>query len=234
MLFDIILILGLLLFVFIGYKVGAIRIILSIASIIGGFIIAITMTGPATNLAVNIGLTDKMEARIESNIRENEKFKQYCDEETGELDNVKVLQALGVPKFLAGIIADVAMKDTDLDGFITKLAMSFTKAIFRVIIFFVLLIFSSLILKILKAILGKTRDSIAPIRVVDGLIGAILITLMFWLLLQIFLAVLSIPIGNGNALWFKEQMHLDDDAKSSLAKYFYTNNVIRGIFSLIF
>ena len=137
---------------------------------------------------------------------------------------LRILQALGLPKFLAGIIADNVLGDISVDELITKLARSFTRAIFKIIIFIALLLFSSILLKILKLILGKTRDSVAPLRVVDGLVGTVLFVMIFWLILQIFLAILSIPINNGNATWFSEQMYLEDDAKRSLAKYFYNNN----------
>ena len=235
MILDIIIIALALLVLFIGYKVGFIRIFLKIFSIVGGLILAITLTSGVTDMLIKAGASDGLNNKIYTNIVENEKYQAYCDAETGNLDINKALEALGIPKIIANVLSNNINEEVNMQELALKISTTITKIIFTIITFIALLILFTLLIWIIKLIFKGLREKSRLINFTDGLLGSIVALAIFTIILFIVLSIFSLFINgdNGFATWLQTNIHPDDD-KFGVTKYLYNHNFIKNFFDLIF
>lgn len=238
MILDLIVLAILVLVGFIAYKVGFLTSLLKMASGLSGLIIAIVFVSPITNFVTTINLDKGMETTIYENIVSSDAFVAYTDGGAGVEGLTQLLDELGVPGFLSEFIAKGIADSIDPLEVASVISDKVSYAVVFVIVFFALLLLSSLTFFILKSIVKETREAIGFFRVVDGVFGILLYVLIYVVILYILLAILapilnSIDPNSGFAIFMDKQLHLDD-GKFGITKYLYENNVIRNFFELIF
>ena len=238
MVLDIIIIVLFIVIAIIGYKVGFLATLLKLTSALSGIIIALCLTKPVTNLAVDAGWDSAMENKIYTNLTTSEVFISYTEGGEGVEGINKLLQELGIPAFMSGFVASGIADSVDPLQIARDISDGISYVVTFIITFFALLIFSSLIFLILKLIVKSVREAVGFVRVVDGIIGIVFYLLILILIIYIAFLVISLilqgadPEG-GFAKFFAEQLHLDDE-KFGVAKYFYENNMIGNFFGLLF
>ena len=230
MILDIILILLFLVVGFIGYKSGFLTTLLKLASGISGLIIALCLTQPVTNLAVNNGWNDSIEAKIYNNISTSEAFNAYIEGGKGVEGLSSLLKELGIPSFMSGFVAEEIASNVDPQVIATSVSESVARMITLIIVFVALLVLSSVIFFILKLFVNSLKGSSKIIGIADGILGVIFYVIVFIVVLYIVFFILSLIMKGASAdsgllTFMTEQLHLEDD-KFGLAKYIYENNVI--------
>ena len=238
MILDIIIILLFLLVIFTGYKTGFLTTVLKFASGIAGVIIALCLTQPVTNLAVEQGWNDSIETQIYENIVSSEAFAAYVDGGQGVDGLNNLLKEVGVPSFMSEFVAERIAEGINPEEIAVSISESVGYVITLVIVFVALLIASALLFAILKLCVKSARKTTGLIRLVDGVLGVAFYGLMFVVALYVVFFILAlvmknIPVDSELFVFVAEQLHLEDD-KFGLAKYFYENNIITKFFELIF
>ena len=115
MVLDIIIIVLFIVIAIIGYKVGFLATLLKLTSALSGIIIALCLTKPVTNLAVDAGWDSAMENKIYTNITTSEVFISYTEGGEGVEGINKLLQELGIPAFMSGFVAS-GIADSEIHG----------------------------------------------------------------------------------------------------------------------
>ena len=238
MILDIIIILLFLLVIFIGYKTGFLSTLLKLASAISGIIIALCLTQPVTNLAVEQGWNDSIETKIYENIVSSEAFAAYVDGGQGVEGLNNLLKEVGVPAFMSEFVAERIAEGINPEEIAVSISESVGYVITLVVVFVALLILSALLFAVLKLFIKSARKTTGIIRLVDGVLGVAFYGLIFVVVLYVVFFVLSLimknaPVDSSLVVFMTEQLHLEDD-KFGLAKYFYENNIITKFFELIF
>jgi hypothetical protein len=238
MILDIILILLFLIIGFIGYKIGFLTTLLKLTSALSGIIIAICLTKPVTNLAVIAGWDSAMENKIFTNITTSDVFVAYTEGGEGVNGINNLLQELGIPAFMSGIVANGIAESINPTELARQIADGVSYVVTFVITFFALLLFSSLIFLILKLVVKSVREAVGFVRIVDGILGVIFYILMFIIILNIVFLIISLILqgadpNGGFASFFLSQLHLDD-GNFGVAKYLYQNNMLGNFFGLLF
>ena len=238
MILDIIIIVLFLIIVIIGYKVGFLTTLLKLTSALSGIIIALCLTKPVTNLAVDAGWDSAMEEKIYTNITTSEVFIAYTEGGEGVNGINNLLQELGIPSFMSGFIASGIADSVNPTELARSIADGVSYVFTFIITFFSLLIFSSLIFLILKLVVKSVREAVGFVRVIDGILGIVFYSLIFVLIIYIAFLIISLILQGAApdgefAKFFAEQLHLEDD-KFGVAKYLYQNNMIGNFFGLLF
>ena len=238
MILDIILILLFLFVVYTGYKVGFLTTLLKLASGISGLIIALCLTQPVTNLAVNNGWNDSIENKVYNNITSSEVFDAYIEGGQGVEGLNNLLKQLGIPSFMSELIAEGIVDGFNPEEIARSISEGVGYFVTLVIVFFALMIFSSILFSILKLFVKSFRKAVGFIRFADGVLGIAFYGLMFIVALYVVFFVLALIMKNASLdseffIFMSEQLHLEDD-KFGVAKHFYENNVITKFFALLF
>ena len=233
---DIIIVVATLLFMFIGYKVGFVRVILKIASIFSGLIVAIVLTSTVTKLAFGWGMMHGLSDKMTDKVMANETFQTYCESGGGEDGAAAVLESLGFPKFLAKLVGNSVGAGAGTPEEVARhIGDGIAKAVLTVIVFFVLLFGMSIIFWIIKKLFGSLRESVGLIRFIDGVLGIALFLCFYIIAVDIFFTVIAANIEKTTSFitWMNTQLHLSDE-KFGIAKYVYEHNVIKNIFAIFF
>lgn len=238
MILDLILILLFIIVAVIGYKVGFLTTLIKLTSTLSGIIIAICFTKPVTNVVVNWGWDNAIEAKVYNNITTSEAFLAYTDGGEGIEGINNLLQQLGLPSFISGFVASGLVDKFNPNDIAIGISQGVSYVLVFMIVFVSLLLFSSLGFLILKLFIKTVRKSVGFIRVVDGIIGVIFYFLIFMLIIYLGFLIVSLmlqsaPPDSEFVLFFEEQLHLNDDS-FGLAKYIYKNNMIGNFLGLLF
>lgn len=238
MILDLIIILLFIIVAVVGYKIGFLATLVKLTSTLSGIIIAICFTKPITNVAVSWGLDNAIEERVYENITTSEAFLAYTEAGAGVEGLSTLLQELGIPAFMSGVVAGGIVNSVDPLEIARGISSGISYVLLFIIVFVGLLIFSSIGFLILKLFVKAVRKSVGFIRVTDGVIGIIFYFMMFMLILYIAFIIVSLmlqsaPADSDFVIFFEEQLHLNDD-KFGLAKYIYKNNMIGNFLGLIF
>jgi hypothetical protein len=238
MILDIILILLFLIVVYAGYKAGFLTTFLKMASGISGIIIALCLTQPVTNLAVNNGWNDSLENKIYNNVISSEAFDAYIEGGKGVEGLNNLLKELGVPGFVSEFVAEGIVDSFNPQEIAQSISEGIGYIVTLVVVFFALLIFSSLFFSILKIFVKSFRKAVGLVRIADGVLGIAFYSLMLVVVLYIVFFVLALIMKNASLdseffIFISDQLHLEDD-KFGIAKYFYENNIITKFFALLF
>ena len=238
MVLDLILILLFIIVAVIGYKVGFLTTLIKLTSTLSGIIIAICFTKPVTNVVVDWGWDNAIEAKVYNNITSSEAFLAYTDGGEGIEGINNLLQQLGLPSFISGFVASGLVDKFNPNDIAIGISQGVSYVLVFMIVFVSLLLFSSLGFLILKLFIKTVRKSVGFIRVVDGIIGVIFYFLIFMLIIYLGFLIVSLmlqsaPPDSEFVLFFEEQLHLNDDS-FGLAKYIYKNNMIGNFLGLLF
>lgn len=238
MILDLIIVLLFLLIAFIGYKVGFLATLIKFTSAFSGIIIAVFLTKPITNLAVEANWDSAMESKIYTNITTSDVFIAYTEGGEGVEGINQLLQELGIPPFISGFVAAGIAETMDPMQIAAKIADGVSYVFVFIITFVSLLLFSSLVFLILKLLVKTVRKAVGFIRVIDGILGILFFTFMFVIVIYLAFLVISLILqgadpSDGFYIFMTEQLHLEDD-KFGIAKYLYENNVIGNFFALLF
>ena len=238
MILDIIIILLFIIVAVIGYKVGFLTTLVKLTSTLSGIIIAICFSKPITNLAVNWGLDNGIEETVYNNIVTSEAFEAYTEAGAGVEGLSELLQQLGIPSFMSGVVASGLVNSVEPLQIARSIAEGISYVLVFLLVFVGLLLFSSLGFFILKLFVKAVRKSVGFIRVTDGLMGIIFYFMIFMLILYVAFLVVSLmlqsaPQDSDFVRFFEEQLHLNDD-QFGIAKYIYKNNMIGNFLGLIF
>lgn len=237
MIIDIIFILLIIIVAVIGYKVGFLTTLLKLTSALSGLIIAICLAEPITNLSVEWGLDNPIEEKVFTNITTSDAFLRYTEGGEGAEGIRSLLQELGLPSFVSGLIADGVSEIIDPIEIAREISSTVSYVAVFIIVFIFLLIFSSLIFWILKLVVKTARKTVGFFRVLDGTLGIVFYLCMFMIILYLILLILSLILpsvdpGSDFVKFFTEQLHLEDDS-FGIVKYFYQNNIIGNFFGLL-
>lgn len=237
MILDIILIVILIAFAFIGYKIGLIPTLLKLASGISGLFVALVFTRTTADTAINMGLADGLENTILDNVVNNSAYQTYLEGGKGEAGLNFLLNELGIPSFVSKLISSSLASSFDPENVANVISSAITYAIVLVISFILLLLLSTLIFWLVKKFFKGLRK-ITVIRVCDGILGIVFyifiyIVIMYVLLFILQLVLQALPPDNSFSEFIFSQLHLEDDV-FGLAKHLYENNIIENIFGLIF
>ena len=238
MILDLIIILLFIIVAVIGYKVGFLTTLLKLTSTLSGIIIAICFTKPITNLAVDWGLDNAIEEKVFTNITTSEAFEAYTEAGAGVEGLSELLQQLGIPSFMSGVVANGIANSVQPLEIARSIAQGISYVLVFILVFVFLLLFSSVGFFILKLFVKVVRKSVGFIRVTDGIMGVIFYFMTFMLILYIVFLVVSLmlqsaPQDSDFVIFFEEQLHLNDE-RFGLAKYIYKNNMIGNFLGLIF
>ena len=237
MILDIILIVLLIAFGFIGYKVGFFSTLLKTASGISGLIVALVFSRSAADGAMQLGVADGLEITILDKVTSTTAYQTFLEAKDATEGLKLLLEDLGMPTFLANLITNSLGLSIDPDMVAQTIANSITYAIVLVVSFLALLLLCSLVFWVLKKTFNTMRK-ITVIRVVDGACGIVFYVFIYIVVVYILFFILQLilqglPVDNAFAEFIFSQLHLEDDA-FGLAKHFYENNVIGNIIGLIF
>ncbi|MFI3329477.1 MAG: CvpA family protein [bacterium] len=227
MILDLVIIFFIIISIIFGYKVGFVKYILKIASILSGLLISILLTSPCTDLV--------MKTPIGSNIVET--ITQNITKSNIDLSSAnalpEMLEAAGVPSFLTGIISSMLGNPEPAD-MINSISTFLSEIIISTIVFFILLFGATLIIFILKKIADRLRES-KVFKFIDGIFGIVFSLLVFTLILFVVSAGLIVAL---NISFIEESIGsfitTQLDSSFGLFKYFYQNNIIVNIWNLIF
>ena len=198
MILDIIIILLFLVVAYMGYKAGFLTTLLKLASGISGLIIALCLTQPVTNLAVQNGWNDSLEAKIYNNISTSEAFDAYIEGGQGVEGLNSLLKELGIPSFMSKFVAEKIVESVDPEVIATQISESVAYIITLVVLFFGIMILSAIVFFILKLFIKSFRKSVGLIRLVDGVLGVAFYSILFVAALYVVFFALSLLMKNAS------------------------------------
>lgn len=233
---DIIMVLGGIIMLFVGYKKGFITKILSVASIlliiIFSFFFASTLTGYLKDwnlIYPNIlsGITNNINANLEN-------VDVPADATT--VQAVSIL--LHIPEWIAQPIVNF-MGDgvpSELAQLVNAVADTVTRWCCNVISFFIIAFGVILIIAIAKLIAAIFRQN-KVFRFIDGVFGVLLYEVIYIAILSVLFLILYFLYNNANIEglnnFVKVDMQMDTEA-FRISKWFYENNIIKTLISIIF
>jgi len=240
---DIIIFLALIVVLIVGFKKGFLLKTLSLINIIFGLVFAIAFCVKFANSCLHPWFGERMETSFFNNIMANETFASISSVE----DASNVLQTLGIPKFISNIV----ISNLDVTGYelcesiATNIAHLATSAILIVISFLVLFIGFTIVIWLLKLFAKLLRTS-KFVRIIDGILGVVLYSVLFYIVLQIIFTVIIIiyrkttgtngfiDFINYDILGHTGMIEGLKDAPFRMTRWLFENNFFGNLFGLLF
>lgn len=235
---DIVLVLLAIVFLIVGYKKGFIKKIISLVGIIIILIVSFIYCGQFANFLRehNIIYPD-LESSIGANIAQ-----KISEANISPEAGIKefLTTGLNIPSFISGFIANGIINShpelTNVEQMVSATTQYACQTIMNIISFFILAIGIFIIILIIKLIASVLRTN-KFVRVVDGILGAVLYVTIFIAIVCIVFTVISYcmdkewfsPVKE----WLTVDMQLNTD-KFRLSKWIYEGNIIRRILNLFF
>lgn len=233
---SILIVIGFIIALFVGYKVGFLTNFLGVAKKICGPLLAILLCGPFANNCLYPWFGDEIEAKLTQNILTNIETNEYGETMT----STEILKELGVPNFLAEGVATKVEADTGTslaESIANNLGETMAKFIVVVIAFFSLIILMSLVILILKLVVKGLREGSKVVKVLDGILGVIFCGLLFYLCVSLvgFVVMLmsQADFFQTPMAWLTNDMKLNTD-DFRISKWLYENNIIGNFFKIFF
>ncbi|MBR4496495.1 MAG: hypothetical protein IKP12_05130 [Acholeplasmatales bacterium] len=232
---DIVIVLGAIIMLIVGYKKGFITKILSIASIlliiVFSFLFATTLTGYLKEWGIIY--PDILKA-ITNNINNNLGGKQP----EGTTTTALVANILGTNEFFAGMIVRMMGSNVpeEANELISVCAETVTRWICNVISFFIIVIGVILVICIAKLIAAIMREN-KVFKFVDGIFGILLYEVIYVIILSLLFIGLYYLYTKANITQLNDFINVDfqmETDKFRLSKWFMENNLLKKIFTLIF
>ena len=205
MILDIILIVLLIAFGFIGYKIGFFSTLLKMASGISGLIVAVVFSRSAADGAMQLGVADGLENSILEKVTSTSAYQTFLEAKDASEGLKNLLTELGIPSFISGLITNSLGLSIDPDAVAHTIANSITYAIVLVASFLVLLLLCSLLFWVLKKTFHNLRK-ITFVRVVDGACGVIFYVLIYIVVIYVLFFILQLilnglPVDNAFGIY---------------------------------
>ena len=229
---DIVLIIGALISIIIGCKKGFMKKFLSFFGILIILVFSIMFAGQVSLMLTTsnaFGIHDSIYKGFYSNLSAN--MASYPD---GATVKDIIEQGLNL-KFLSGIISNMigVPSDTSVSEIIVFIANGLTGICMNVIAFGMIFVGSLIVLLILNILVNILRN-VNFIKVIDGILGAVLSLVIYLAIVAGLFALLRVFMGQDWFTikdWFITDMHLTDDA-FRISKALYQNNIFINIISI--
>ncbi len=235
-LIDIILVLGVIIFFFVGYKTGFIKKVINIAGVLvilifsvvfcsqfAEFLTAHNIIYPNINDAIYNSIVNKL---AEKNISADSSL------------TVLLHDGVGIPQWISNLLANAIESDTikSTSDAVLSISSYITGLIMVVISFFILFIGLLIIIYILKKIADGLRKN-GLIRFVDGVLGALFSLTIYSVVVLVLFCIMSYMM---DAEWFSTarewlivDMQLDTD-RFRISKIIYNGNILTNFLNLFF
>ncbi len=237
-LIDIILIVGTIIFLILGFKKGAIKKIISLAGILVILVFSIIYCGQFAQFLIHHNVIyPSIYGKINTNILTNLENKGLSAGATvGEV----LKTGLNIPGFIADMIGkgvtnhypqltDVNSVADAVSGYLATMAMN-------VISFFILAIGLFVVILILKLIADMLRTN-KFVKAVDGILGAVLYVTIYAAVVCFIFCILSYFMRcswfEGAKKWLEVDMQLNTN-KFRISKALYEGNILRRLLELFF
>lgn len=235
---DIVLVIGILIFIIIGFKKGFIKKVISLAGILVILVFSLVYCGQFAQFLIqhDVIYPDIFD-KINTNILTNLEGKDI----PGDATVMEVLvDGLNVPKFIATLIKNGVESQGSAMPSVNEMASSIAQylstAIMNIISFLILALGIFIITLILKLIASALRTN-KLIRFVDGLLGALLYVTIFAGFVCVVFCVISYFMDqewfSGAKAWLEVDMQLNTD-KFRLSKMVYNGNILKRFLELFF
>lgn len=225
---SVVIILLFLLFTFLGYKHGFMQKFLSIANGVCGFAFSVLFCGKFSNIFTYKLFGDKFSEKFLANIQNSDTYLKFKSSET----SAEFLEELGVPSFISKLISS----ELPVDKAAQSLADTLSKFVCILISFVILFIGTTILIFVLKLLVGILRKAIL-IRIVDGILGIIFYDILFYLFVCVVFLVLSLVMQTSSFdslnNFISNDFQLGTDS-FRLSKYLYENNLIGNFFRIFF
>ncbi len=226
MILDLVILFVLVISIIIGFKIGFFKYVLKIASLLSGFIISLLLTTPCTNLVMMTPLGSSIVDSIMINLTNS------GIDVSSATPLEDLLVAAGVPSFLTGIITQF-FGNPEQDELLLNIATKLGSMIISLFVFFILLIFATIIIFILKKFVDALREN-AGFRVFDGILGVGFSALIYLGVLYLVIAIV-IGLQGINIISTQITPFIDTqlDSKIGIFSYFYNNNIVINLIDFI-
>lgn len=229
--------------VILGIKKGFLTKTISLANAIFGFIFALLFCVKFANGVLYPWFGESIEGNFYNNIISNETFASIQTTD----DAVNIMSQLGIPNFISQLIlANMDMTGPELMHAAAHGLASWVTTGFLVVLSFIILFFgTTLICFILKLITKLLRTS-KFVRVIDGILGVALYSVLLYILLQIVFCIIIIvfrKMGAGSGLYnfinFDILGKTGDieglrDAPFRISRWLCENNLLGNLIGLLF
>ena len=234
---DIVMVLGALIMMIVGFKKGFITKILSIASIllilIFSFFFASTLTGYLKEWNIiypNIleGITNNINANL---------AERSIPSDASTVQAVSVL--LNIPEWIAQPIVNFMGEGvpSELSELVYAVADTVTRWCCNVISFFIIALGIVILIAIAKLIAAIFRQN-KVFKFIDGLFGVLLYEVIYIAILSVLFLILYFLYNNANITALNDFLNVDmqmtNDGAFRISKWFFQNNVLRTLLSIVF
>lgn len=233
---DILIVLFILLLAFIGYKIGFFKTALKIGSVISGFVFSIALCKPFSKF-LGLFFYKPLFNRYNRKVRSLEVFQKITGAENPNDALKDVLVDLNFPNKLANFIAK-RVNVSDVENLQNSIANGISKimanTILVVISFIVLLIGTAIILFIMRKFIETLREN-NKFRVFDGILGIVFWLLIAFVIITIVFFILTFFSKSGGVYEFlNRDLRIESRKGFGLGRWFYSSNILRILFNLIF
>ncbi len=233
---DIVIILGALIMLVVGYKKGFITKILSIASIlliiVFSFLFASTLTGYLKEWNIIYpNILDAITNNINSNLAE-----KSIEADSTVVHTVSVF--LGMPEWLCQPIVNFMGNNvpTETSELVKMVADTLTRWSCNVISFFIIAFGVILVIGIAKLIASIFRQS-RVFRFVDGVFGILLYEVIYIAIISVLFFILYFVYEKANITALNDFINVDfqmNTEKFRMSKWLLENNLLKTLFTMIF
>lgn len=233
---DIVIVLGALIMLVVGYKKGFITKILSIASIIlilvFSFFFASTLTGYLKEWNIIYpNIFDGIKANIDANLAE-----RSIPADASTVQTVSIL--LNIPEWIAQPIVNFMGSNVPetLNEIVVVVADTVTRWCCNVISFFIIAFGVILVIAIAKLIAAIFRQN-KVFKFVDGVFGILLYEVIYTIVLSVLFLILYFLYNNANITALNDFVKVDFQMETDafrISKWFFENNFLKTILQIIF
>lgn len=229
-LFDILIVIGFVIAVIVGLKKGFITSFLDITSGLFGFVFAVLLTKPLSDLIYHkfSPLKNAIYSAVEPRVIEK-------IGSTGPgVEVSEALEPLQLPGFLSGLISDYYNSMPAGTHTLTEdVSNAFTYILIILLSFVFLMVLLTIGVMLIKKVVTKIREESILFTAVDGSLGVVLGVVVFFVGLYIFLLilVLLLQMNEGLANFINTDMQLSTN-EWRLSKFFYNYNLIGNLLKL--
>ncbi|MGM9971952.1 MAG: CvpA family protein [Anaeroplasmataceae bacterium] len=228
---DLIIILLFILGMIIGCMYGFFRGALKIGNIVSGFLFSVVFAKPISKF-LGLFLYDPLYNHYANKISGS----SALDSLTGSENMIDVMESAGIPRFIAKLIAGSINPETVenlKETIVYKASNTITNAILIVISFFILLIGTSIFLFIIRKFIEALRES-KGFRIFDGILGFISSVVIVFCIVTIIFFVLTFFKSGSVYSFLNTDLRLESQKGFGLGRWFYSHNILRTIFDIIF
>jgi hypothetical protein len=228
---DILILLGFLISMIIGFKKGFLLKSISLANAFFGLVFSLAF---ASKFANDV-LYKMMGQNLFNTIYNNILTKSNLGDATTVEEASKALSEYGIPKFISSIICANYDSEQIASSIATNLSNIFTTILLFVISFIILFVGTSLIFLIITIVVKLLRENKA-VRIIDGIFGIGLYAALFYVMLEVIFFIVILLYKNSNLEAYKEFVSCDilNNRSVNISKWFFENNFFNTLLGLLF